>query len=315
MNMPKISVVMPLYNKGLSVTKSIHSVLAQTEPDFELLVVNDGSTDDGEYAVRRIQDERIRLINQSNNGEGAARNRGINESKSGLIAFVDADDEWLPHFLSTVLALANFFPEAGAYSTAFFACQDGKIKRHPYVETEFPLGGEIVHNYFRCCTLGSSMICSSCVLIRKEVFDKVGVFPVGVKGGADLHMWSRIALHYAIAWSPLECAIWHLSAENRCAGKVVAQDHPCASLIEEALRESNLPSNFAFWMREYLCRLRMNYSEVALTHGDLDLARRLLWKAKSTIVLRNRWRLLALRLYTPAWLRSIRRAIINHKIT
>ena len=311
MSKPKISVVMPLYNKGLSVTKSIYSVLAQTEPDFELLVVNDGSTDESERVVRGIQDERIRLITQSNGGESAARNRGIKESKSGLIAFVDADDEWLPHFLSTVLALTNIFPEAGAYSTAFFACQDGRIKRYPYVGVEFRLEGEIIPNYFRNCTLGSSIISSSCVLIRKEVFDKVGVFPVGVGNGADLHMWARIALHYQIAWSPLECAIWHLSSENRCAGMVVMQDAPFANLVEEALYDGHLSADMAFWVSEYLCRIRINYSRVAKEYGERALARQLLWKTRSTKVFNKQWRLLALQLYAPSALLRIRRSIRN----
>lgn len=97
--MPKVSVVIPLYNKGEYIKRAINSVLSQTFDDYEIIIINDGSTDDGPEYVFSYSDPRIRLINQDNSGPGAARNRGIYEANGKYVSFLDADDEWLPEFI------------------------------------------------------------------------------------------------------------------------------------------------------------------------------------------------------------------------
>jgi glycosyltransferase involved in cell wall biosynthesis len=101
--MPDVSVIIPLYNKGRLVARALDSVFAQTFRDFEAIVVDDGSTDDGPDTVRSYDDPRLRLIHQPNSGPGAARNRGVRESSALAVAFLDADDEWLPGFLEKSL--------------------------------------------------------------------------------------------------------------------------------------------------------------------------------------------------------------------
>ena len=111
-NITIISVVIPLYNKERYIARAIQSALGQTYGDFELIVVDDGSTDGSVDIVSQFADTRLRLINQANAGVGAARNRGIKDAKYELITFLDADDEWMPDFLETVLELREEFPEA-----------------------------------------------------------------------------------------------------------------------------------------------------------------------------------------------------------
>ena len=114
---PQISVIIPLYNKAPYIGRAIDSVISQTIQDFELIVVNDGSTDGGENIVAEYSDSRIFLINQKNSGVSVARNNGVNVANSELISFLDADDEWLPTYLETILKLVNKYPSAGIYAT------------------------------------------------------------------------------------------------------------------------------------------------------------------------------------------------------
>ena len=294
---PRVSVVIPLYNKRLSVERAVRSVLAQTESDFELIIVNDGSTDGSEHVVAAIGDRRIRLVSQANGGESAARNTGISIATADLVAFLDADDEWFPHFLETVLALAIRFPDAGAYAVSFFACLDGRISRYKYIGVRFVRSGEIVDSYFRSCTLGSSIVWSSSVMIPRKVFDTVGNFTIGARNGADLDMWARIALRFPIAWSPVETAIWHQSAENRCAGMVVMDDVPFSGVLLDALASGRYDLDQQFWIREYLNKFRIILAITCLNQGAVGNARRLLIRTARTKLFRGLW----LSAVTRAW--------------
>jgi len=117
-DVPAVSVVIPLYNKGPHIARALNSVLAQTFQDFEVIVVDDGSTDDGAEVVRGVDDPRIRLIQQENRGVSAARNRGIEAARAELIAFLDADDEWLAEHLETIIRLRRNALEVGIYATS-----------------------------------------------------------------------------------------------------------------------------------------------------------------------------------------------------
>ena len=114
-----ISIVIPLFNKASHIKDTIESVLAQSYQNFELIIVNDGSTDNGPKIVREIKEPRILVIDQANAGVSAARNRGIDAAKGDLIAFLDADDLWNPDFLSAIMRLYQRFPWAGLYATAY----------------------------------------------------------------------------------------------------------------------------------------------------------------------------------------------------
>jgi glycosyltransferase involved in cell wall biosynthesis len=118
--MPKISVVIPLYNKGFIISETLNSVLAQTFKDFEVIIVNDGSTDNGFEIVSQYTDNRIRLYNQENKGAAAARNLGIEKATGELIAFLDADDYWYPNHLEELFKLYTDLPNCGIYGSRYF---------------------------------------------------------------------------------------------------------------------------------------------------------------------------------------------------
>ena len=109
--MSLVSVIIPLYNKARYIKRAVQSVLNQTFENFELIIVDDGSTDESLEIVRGITDDRLRVIQQANAGPGAARNRGMDESSGEFLAFLDADDEWTPHFLERTVLVLKEQPE------------------------------------------------------------------------------------------------------------------------------------------------------------------------------------------------------------
>jgi len=210
-----ISIVIPLYNKERHIAWAIQSVLGQTYGDFELIVVDDGSKDEGAKVVESFTDPRVRLIHQENAGASAARNRGITEARAELIAFLDADDEWMPEHLETILRLVKNYPECGAYATAYEVVITQHRRRTPEFKDipKSPWEG-IIPNYFRSA-LGPLPVWTSAVAVWRRTFNQVGFFPVGVRRGEDLDMWCRIALKYRIAFSNYVTAVYFQDAMNR----------------------------------------------------------------------------------------------------
>lgn len=212
----KFSVIIPLYNKELHIGRAIQSVLNQSLQDFQLIVVDDGSMDNSAKVVENFRDERVTIIRQENAGVSAARNLGITKSQGELIAFLDADDEWLPDFLFTIERLVNKFPGAGIYATNYAICTEDELLKSPTLSEipVYPWEG-IVLSYFRSVGLGDPLVCSSAVCIPRSVFNQVGNFSIGKRMGEDLDMWGRIALQYSVVFSRYEMAIYHHEASNR----------------------------------------------------------------------------------------------------
>ncbi|MBC8164952.1 MAG: glycosyltransferase family 2 protein [Bryobacteraceae bacterium] len=120
MSTPLVSVIVPLYNKRAWIERALHSIAAQTFTSIEVLVVDDGSTDGSGEVAASYPDSRFRVIRQENAGPGAARNRGLEEARAELVAFLDGDDEWLPDYLETsVAALEKMGPDVAAVSSSF----------------------------------------------------------------------------------------------------------------------------------------------------------------------------------------------------
>lgn len=234
-----ISVVIPLYNKENSIGRAVASVLGQTEQDFELLVVDDGSTDGGAEIVRRIGDARVRLISQPNAGVSAARNRGAKEAASSVVAFLDGDDIWEPDFLETVSALRERFPNAAVWATAYRMLDSSQQSR------VVPWGGlpsESEGGLLDFFTPGRCALTSSTVLIDKSALFRVGGFPEGLAIGEDSDTWLRLALRYPVAWSPKVCAVIDRDAENRTDGNIYLGNFPFLQSARAYQEEEHLPA-------------------------------------------------------------------------
>ena len=220
----KISIVIPLYNKERSIKRAIKSVLNQTYRDIELIIVDDGSTDNSLLKAKEIEDDRIFIYRQENQGVSAARNKGIELSRSCYICLLDADDEWLPNHLENIVKLIKKEPNAGLYLSRF-AEYDAK--------GEYFLGnislpenyiGE-VYDFFRTFANSRSLVCSSNSCINKEFFEQIeGGFPIGRKVGEDIYVWLRLALISKVLFSSEVTSLIHRDAENRTENRVVISE-------------------------------------------------------------------------------------------
>ncbi len=208
------SIVIPLYNKEKTIERALRSALNQTVQDFEIIVVNDGSSDNGPRIVKAIDDPRIRLIHQENQGVSAARDRGIEEAENDFIALLDADDEWLPTFLETIRRLVINHPDCALYATRYFLKSPSGSKKPALVrglEEDFE---GILQNYFKVAVSGEPPVCSSATCARKNALLDIGGFPVGVKSGEDLLTWARLAVRFQVAYSMYCLAIFNLTAAH-----------------------------------------------------------------------------------------------------
>jgi len=259
---PLISVIVPLYNKGPYVERALDSIIKQTYTVFEIIVVDDGSTDHGPTIVNNLatQNKQIHLITQRRSGPAAARNRGIKESSGSFIAFLDADDEWEPHFLTLAVSTFATHPSAAAVALAYRIVYPRGSCHVPHFQCGVPPGGSgIVHNYFQAILAGAPPICTPSVVIRRPVFDDLGGFPP-VRRGQDTALWSSMALSYSIAFVNVISTTVHLDADRayRAALRLLPVNDDEAkhvlSPLDRALTNGLLPEAIAAAVRRYRSR-------------------------------------------------------------
>ena len=221
-----ISVVIPLYNKQESIVATLQSVLAQTYQNFEIVVVDDGSTDNSAQVVEELIEthpslqgrDGVRLVKKPNGGVCSARNRGIQEAKYDYIALLDGDDLWDEHYLEEQVRLIQDFPEAMMWGINFAEMSNGKLIRT--LPTGLPKEYRgYVENYFQIPGRISDLFCSSSVVIKKEVFDRVGYFDERIKYAEDSDMWFRIIATYPVAFYDKYMAFYQYDAENRAMNR------------------------------------------------------------------------------------------------
>ena len=205
-----ISVVIPLYNKRGSIASTLSSVLDQVYSDFELIVVDDGSTDGSADVVRSFQDPRIRLLTKPNGGVCSARNEGIRNAFSDFVAFLDADDLYEPGFLKEIADLIETCPEAGIWGTSYSFLKNGaKVSANKPLPKDFK--GIIDNSKWN---LGH-LFCSSAVCCRKSALEQVGLFDERITWGEDIDVWWRIMLNHPAAYSNRELAVYRFDEDNR----------------------------------------------------------------------------------------------------
>jgi len=232
------SVIIPLYNKAAYIERAIQSVLSQTFQEFELIVVDDGSTDDSFVQLSVISYQlsvnapetykKVKIIRQQNQGVSTARNNGVKSAKYDYIAFLDADDSWEPIYLEEMNGLILAYPDAGIYGSSYYIVKNGKRRIAPIgIDNGFESG---LINY---CQVYSKTLCmplwTGATILKKSIFEEEHGFKPGLKLGEDFDLWIRVGTKYPVAFlnKPLAGYIQDVDSGSRAIGEklYLPQEH------------------------------------------------------------------------------------------
>ena len=258
---PRFSIIVPLYNKAPYVKKALESVVSQTNQDWELIIVDDGSTDGSADVASdvicafKMSDLRFQILRQKNAGVAAARNKGVKESKGDYLCFLDADDWWEPTFLEEMDKLIRDYPDAGIYATNYVYYKPGKT----HVALKLQRG---CMNYPAAYLYGEMPIWTGATCMPRKVFEEMGGFPVGIKLGEDFLLWAKTAIHYKVAFCEKPLAYYNndVPATMRATRNIHAPEHHMLFNLEPLLEEINRlqsTSNKSLWLM-LIDKLRVN---------------------------------------------------------
>ncbi|MCL1471490.1 glycosyltransferase [Argonema antarcticum] len=231
---PLISVIIPVYNSKKTIRETIDSVLQQTFSDFELIVINDGSTDLTLDIISSINDPRLKLFSYSNAGAAVSRNRGFSQSSGEFIAFLDADDLWTPDKLEAQLKALQENPQAAvAYSWLNVINESSEFVRGGNYRTE---NGDVFAKLFLIPFVESG----SNPLIRRQSFVDVGGFDESLTASQDYDLYLRLAARYNFVAVPSPQILYRLSS-NSMSANVRRQEATSLLVRERAFKESRKP--------------------------------------------------------------------------
>lgn len=265
-----ISVVIPTYNRADLILEAVESVLAQTYPVLETIVVDDGSTDDTRQRLATwVKQGKLRYIHQAKVGVSAARNRGVQEAKGELIAFLDSDDLFVPDKLEQQMAVFARDPDLG-----FVHCGFSKFDEHGqdlgYRDTSRYQGWI----YPWMLLEWSTLMAMPCMLVRKDVFNEVGGFDEGMTWAEDLDLWRRIGQRYRVGVVPRSLVKVRVHSTSTTFSKAASVDG-FHRYLEKAFADD--PKLDTAFRNQAYARMYTNVARNLLGaggRGEMQLARR-----------------------------------------
>ena len=261
----RFSIIIPLYNKADYIRKALESIVNQTFQDYEVIIVNDGSTDNSldvaETFFERIDDrwidDRLTIISQPNSGVAAARNNGVAASKGEYVCFLDADDWWEPNYLEEMDRLIKEYPDAGLFATNYVYYKPGKT------HVALKLGRGYM-NYPVAYLHGEMPVWTGAACMPRMVFDEMGGFPIGIKLGEDFLLWAKTAMHYKVALCEKPLAYYNndVPASLRATHNLHAPQQNMLfhfdPIVEEIHKTSNITHNTLAAWTQLLDKLRIS---------------------------------------------------------
>ncbi len=258
-----VSVVIPTWNRASLVTRALRSVLDQTRPPDEVLVVDDGSSDDTAERVR-AQFPTVRLLTQQNLGVSAARNAGIREATGEWIALLDSDDEWLSNKLERQL-------QAVTDETLLCHCDEIWIRRGRRVNAmkkHRKYGGSI---FERCLPL--CVISPSSVLLRRRLLDEVGLFDEALPACEDYDLWLRVTSRFPVLFIDEPLIVKHGGHEDQLSRRYWGMDRFRIAALEKILATNTLDESARSAAESILAQKVAIYAAGAKKRGKLTEAR------------------------------------------
>lgn len=233
-----VSVIIPTHNRAPYLERSIESVLAQTYKDFVLFVVDDGSTDNTPSVLARFEnDSRVRVLKQENKGVSSARNLGIKNSISPFVAFLDSDDEWLPHKLETQIEAAQKHPHIRLIHSDELWIRNN-------LEVKIPKKFDKSNNEILNRSLIQCLISPSTVLIKRDLLDETGHFDEELTVCEDYDLWLRILLKEDVHHIPLPLIKKYGGHEDQLSTRFFAMDFWRVKSLIKILNELNLSTEY-----------------------------------------------------------------------
>lgn len=263
--MPLFSVIIPVYNKANYIEETLKSVLEQRFTDYEIIIIDDGSTDSSLKIINQFSDNRICIYTQENKGVAAARNFGIEKSKGKLIAFLDADDYWFPNHLEEILKLYHDFPNCGMY------CNLYRIKTTNKHFHDISFRGissgfrGIVKNYFYS-NKPFRISWTSSLAITKEILEEFNGFNENVTNGQDIELWTKIGIKYSVVVSNKITAIYNFNTTS----SLTKQNINSMKLMVFSQFEEEEKKNI--YLKEFLDLHRFFYAIQFKTEGNIEKA-------------------------------------------
>ena len=266
-NNPTVSVIIPTYNRERLIARSVKSVLNQTYRDFEIIIVDDASTDNTEEVISSFNDERIRYLrHDKNRGEAAARNTGIKLARGEYIASQDSDDEWLPEKLGKQIELfKNTSPKVGVVYTGFWKIENNEKTYIPFSWVNQKDGD--IHKEL----LKGNFIGSPVALVRKECFKKVGMFDEKHFHLVDWEMWLRVSKYYHFKYIDEPLVVAYYRSDNVSANQnafIEAHELILEKYFQEFKKE-----------RKLLTKWCVDINDLLISNGKVKKARSYLIKA------------------------------------
>ncbi|NEP19650.1 MAG: glycosyltransferase [Leptolyngbya sp. SIO4C1] len=227
---PLVSVVIPVFNGEQTIEETVRSVLGQTYRHLEVIVINDGSTDQTKAILERFQDQRLQVVSYSNAGLSASRNRGIDRAAGDYISFIDADDVWTADKIAAQLAALRHHPSAAiAYSWTDYIDEHSQFLQ---AGTHISASGKVLDKLLTINFIESG----SNVLIRRDALRAVGYFDETLKAAEDWDMWLRLAKAYEFIAVPSPQVRYRRT--NSMSANVIRQEQECLKVLNRAFKDA-----------------------------------------------------------------------------
>ena len=275
---PLFSVVIPAYKAAAFIRRTLASVFAQTESNYEVIVVNDGSPDNTEEVLMQETDPRLRVITQRNGGECDARNRGVREARGAFVAFLDSDDAWLPDHLATARRFFEQHPDYNWFSTKPQRTSD--IGKDDLITRENEDGTFWAVNWF---LEGDAQTSSSSAVLRRSAIAGQDLFPVGVRMFGDGIGWSRFAMNHRMMGTCYHTTalyrIWGGSATDAFLANTSGTSSGAALdaflIQQKALQQTDCPKEARlFFQRQSLYNWWIRSRATSLRHWEGEILQR-----------------------------------------